>query len=206
MVPSHLELRRQPVTFTVVMANPIVNLKHTVAALGFWVLLGGVVFAQNSMPAADELLDRLRMASPAEAGRIEREVQMAWSRSGSATMDLLYARGNDAMRDGNTKLAIEHFTALTDHAPEFAEGYHARAQAYFAAGLYGPAIDDLETTLILNPDQYNAIFGLGAILQEFGNLRAAADLYRKVLAINPHHENAQRALDGLRRDGVGRTL
>ena len=153
MVPSHLELRRQPVTFTVVMANPIVNLKHTVAALGFWVLLGGVVFAQNSMPAADELLDRLRMASPAEAGRIEREVQMAWSRSGSATMDLLYARGNDAMRDGNTKLAIEHFTALTDHAPEF-----------------------------------------------------AADLYRKVLAINPHHENAQRALDGLRRDGVGRTL
>ena len=148
MVPSHLELRRQPVTFTVVMANPIVNLKHTVAALGFWVLLGGVVFAQNSMPAADELLDRLRMASPAEA----------------------------------------------------------RAQAYFAAGLYGPAIDDLETALILNPDQYNAIFGLGAILQEFGNLRAAADLYRKVLAINPHHENAQRALDGLRRDGVGRTL
>ena len=165
MVPSHLELRRQPVTFTVVMGNP-----------------------------------------PAEAGRIEREVQMAWSRSGSATMDLLYARGNDAMRDGNTKLAIEHFTALTDHAPEFAEGFHARAQAYFAAGLYGPAIDDLETALILNPDQYNAIFGLGAILQEFGNLRAAADLYRQVLAINPHHENAQRALDGLRRDGVGRTL
>ncbi|KKK90551.1 hypothetical protein LCGC14_2721860, partial [marine sediment metagenome] len=121
-------------------------------------------------------------------------------------MDLLYARGNDAMRDGNTKLAIEHFTALTDHAPEFAEGFHARAQAYFAAGLYGPAIDDLETALILNPDQYNAIFGLGAILQEFGNLRAAADLYRQVLAINPHHENAQRALDGLRRDGVGRTL
>ncbi|BDY16501.1 hypothetical protein Sulfitobl28_24710 [Sulfitobacter pontiacus] len=107
---------------------------------------------------------------------------------------------------GDTTLAIAHLTALTDHAPDFAEGYHARAQAYFAAGLYGPAIDDLETTLALNPQQYNAIFGLGAILQEFGDLRAAADLYRRVLSINPHHDNAQRALDGLRRDGIGRTL
>ncbi|MCX8225429.1 MAG: hypothetical protein OTI35_05110, partial [Sulfitobacter sp.] len=88
----------------------------------------------------------------------------------------------------------------------FAEGYHARAQAYFQADLYGPAIDDLESTLALNPQQYNAIFGLGAILQEFGNLRSAAELYRRVLMINPHHENAQKALDGLRRDGIGRTL
>ncbi|HBM41459.1 MAG TPA: hypothetical protein DD402_16650, partial [Sulfitobacter sp.] len=135
-----------------------------------------------------------------------RDVQRAWARSGSAAMDLLYSRGRDAMSEGDTTLAIDHLTALTDHAPDFAEGYHARAQAYFAAGLYGPAIDDLETTLALNPQQYNAIFGLGAILQEFGDLRAAADLYRRVLSINPHHDNAQRALDGLRRDGIGRTL
>lgn len=205
MVPTRLELWRQPVTFTVVMANHIVNLKHTVAALGFWVLLGGVSFAQ-SMPQADALLDRLRAAPPAEAPRIEREIQTAWSRSGSASIDLLLKRGREAMQADDMALAIDHFTALTDHAPEFAEGYHARAQAYFQADLYGPAIDDLESTLALNPLQFNAIFGLGAILQEFGNLPAAAQLYRRVLEINPHHENAQKALDGLRRDGIGRTL
>ena len=188
------------------MANHLVNLKHTVAALGFWVLLGGVSFAQSSMPDATDLLERLRVAPAPEASLIEREIQTAWSRSGSATIDLLYKRGRDAMRDGDTNLAIEHLTALTDYAPDFAEGFHARAQAYFQADLYGPAIDDLEVTLALNPQQYNAIFGLGAILQEFGNLRAAAELYRRVLEINPHHENAQKALDGLRRDGIGRTL
>lgn len=206
MLPRCLEKWRQPVTFTVVMVNHIVNLKHTVAALGFWVLLGGVSFAQAQMPQAEELLDELRMAPAEEASRIERAVQTAWARSGSASIDLLLKRGLDALAGGDTVLAIEHFTALTDHAPDFAEGYHARAQAYFRADLYGPAIDDLELTLALNPQQFNAIFGLGAILQEFGDLRSAANLYRRVLAINPHHENAQKALDGLRRDGIGRTL
>jgi tetratricopeptide (TPR) repeat protein len=206
MAPTRLEMWRQPVTFTLVMVNHIVNLKHTVAALGFWVLLAGVSFAQSASPQAEKLLDKLRTAPAEEAARIEREVQTVWSRSGSATIDLLMKRGRDAMRAGDTKLAIEHYTALTDHAPEFAEGYHARAQAYFRAELYGPAVDDLESTLFFNPQQYNAIFGLGAILQEVGNLRAAAELYRRVLEINPHHENAQKALDGLRRDGIGRTL
>ncbi len=206
MAPTRLELWRQPVTFTVVMANPIVNLKHIVTALGFWVLLGGLSFAQTGHPQAEALLEELRTAPATDVSRIEREVQTAWSRSGSATIDLLMNRGRDAMEAGDIALAIEHLTALTDHAPNFAEGYHARAQAYFQADLYGPAIDDLESTLALNPQQYNAIFGLGAILQEFGNLRAAAELYRRVLEINPHHENAQKALDGLRRDGIGRTL
>jgi len=206
MAPTRLEMWRQPVTFTLIMVNHSVNLKQTVAALGFWVLLAGVSFAQSASPQAEKLLDKLRTAPAEEAARIEREVQTVWSRSGSATIDLLMKRGRDAMRAGDTKLAIEHYTALTDHAPEFAEGYHARAQAYFRAELYGPAVDDLESTLFFNPQQYNAIFGLGAILQEVGNLRAAAELYRRVLEINPHHENAQKALDGLRRDGIGRTL
>ncbi len=206
MVPTRLEMWRQPVTFNIVMVNHIVNLKHIVAALGLWVLLAGISFAQSALPQTDELLEKLKNAPVEDVSRIEREVQTAWSRSGSATIDLLMKRGREAMQAGDTKLAIEHFTALTDHAPAFAEGYHARAQAYFQADLYGPAIDDLESTLALNPQQYNAIFGLGAILQEFGNLRSAAELYRRVLAINPHHENAQKALDGLRRDGIGRTL
>ncbi|SFS68884.1 Tetratricopeptide repeat-containing protein [Sulfitobacter marinus] len=206
MAPTRLEKWRQPVTFNIVMANQIVNLKHTVAAIGLMVLLAGACFAQSTESEVDLLLDKLRSAPADEAARIDRDIQTAWLRSGSATIDLLIKRGSDALRAGDTKLAIEHFTALTDHAPEFAEGYHLRAQAYFHADLYGPAIDDLESTLTFNPLQYYAIFGLGAILQEFGNLRSAAQLYRRVLEINPHHENAQKALDGLRRDGIGRTV
>lgn len=151
-------------------------------------------------------MEELRGANEAEAPRLARSVMREWAKSGSAAMDLLLKRGREALDQGDTALAIEHLTALTDHAPEFAEGFHARATAYHAAGLYGPALDDLERALFLNPDNFNAIFGLGAMFHEFGDLPRAASLYRKVLALHPHHEDAQQALTVLRRDGIGRTL
>lgn len=110
------------------------------------------------------------------------------------------------MEEGDYALAIEHLTALTDHAPQFAEGFHARAQAYFRAELYGPALDDLELALALNPQHFDAIFGLAVMVQEFGDPRRAADLYRRVLTIHPNHENAGKALSRLKRDGIGREL
>jgi tetratricopeptide (TPR) repeat protein len=185
------------------MRNLPVNLKRHLAALGTSVLLCSTSIADTATP---ELLDRLRNAQASEAVRLAREVELEWSKSGSAAMDLLLRRGREALSEGEFPLAVEHFTALTDHAPDFAEGYHARAEAYFRSDLYGPALDDLETTLALNPLQYEAMFGLGVMLQEFGNLRQAAELYRRALEIHPNHENAKDALSRLRRDGIGREL
>ncbi|MGJ8618195.1 MAG: tetratricopeptide repeat protein [Sulfitobacter sp.] len=188
-----------------------VNLKRHLTAIGLLVLLSGIAIGAapgvaHAEMASPELLERLRSASAIDAPRVEREVETVWSRSGSAAMDLLLKRGREALDKGNIQLAIEHFTALTDHAPDFAEGYHMRAQAYFRANLYGPALDDLETTLSLNPDNFNAIFGFAVMVQEFGNLPRAAELYRRVLAIHPNHENAKAALDAMKRDGIGRKL
>lgn len=151
-------------------------------------------------------MDKLQNATEAEAPRVAKEIELVWARSGSAAMDLLLRRGREALQEGEFATAIEHLTALTDHAPEFAEGYHARAEAYFRSDLYGPAVDDLELTLALNPQQYDAMFGLATIFQEFGDLRKAADLYRQVLEYHPHHTNAKEALARLKRDGIGREL
>ncbi|MEQ6248468.1 tetratricopeptide repeat protein [Sulfitobacter sp. HNIBRBA3233] len=179
-----------------------VNLKHAVATLGVVLLLGVPAQAQDQ----DVLIEKLRTATPEEAANAQRDLEREWSRSGSAAMDLLLKRGREAMAVGDFDVAIDHLTALTDHAPDFAEGFHARATAYFRAELYGPAIDDLERTLALNPQHFNAIFGLAVMFEEFGRTRQAAQLYRRVLALNPHHENATKALEGLKKDGIGRTL
>lgn len=187
------------------MRTLIVNLKHTVAALGAAVLLCSPVFAQER-PRIETLLETLRTAPAEQSNAAERDVMREWGRSGSATMDLLLKRGREAMAVDDFGKAIEHFTALTDHAPDFAEGYHARATAYYRADLYGPALDDLETVLALNPNHFNAIFGLAVMIEELGNSRAAADLYRRVLALHPHHENAGKALEQLKTEGIGRTL
>lgn len=184
-----------------------VNLKHHVTALALAIGAGVLPYGMASAePAPEALLQELRDASEGEAGRIMREIETTWSRSGSAAMDLLLKRGRDAIAAEDYQTAIEHLTALTDHAPQFAEGFHARAEAYFRADLYGPALDDLELALALDPTHFNAIFGLGAMFQQFGDDRRAARLYRQVLEYHPYHETAQRALDTLKRDGIGREL
>lgn len=144
--------------------------------------------------------------SAAEASRYDRQLKALWSKSGSAAMDLLLKRGRDAMEVENLPAAIEHLTALTDHAPEFAEGFHARASAFFHSEMFGPAVADLEKALYLNPNNYNAIFGLGAVLETFGDETRALAAYRRVLALHPHHEDATEALKRLEAKVEGQSL
>ncbi|WP_223423728.1 tetratricopeptide repeat protein [Tateyamaria pelophila] len=159
--------------------------------------------AQSSV---DEMLDALRTAEPAEATRLTREIERLWSQSGSTSLDMLLRRGREALEAEEIDVAIEHLTAVTDHAPEFAEGWHTRATAFYMKGLYGPALDDLQKALILNPENYNAIFGLGVMLQEFGELSRAEQAFSQVIDLNPNHEPASNALERLKSDGIGREL
>ena len=161
------------------------------------------VSAQSSL---DEMLDALQSAEPAEATRLTREIERLWELSGSTTVDLLLRRGREAMEEEDIETAIDHLTAVTDHAPDFAEGWHARATAYYMKDLYGPALNDLQKALTLNPQNYNAMFGLGVMLQEFGDYVRAEQAFLEVLALHPHHENATTALDQLKRRGIGREL
>ncbi|MEM8654853.1 MAG: tetratricopeptide repeat protein [Pseudomonadota bacterium] len=152
------------------------------------------------------MLDQLRSAEPAEATRLTREIERVWAQSGSTALDMLLRRGREALEDEQPDIAIEHFTALIDHAPDFAEGWHARATAFYMKDLYGPALSDLERALALNPDNYNAMFGLGIMFQEFGDTRRAEQAFQRVLDLHPHHENATKALEQLKAQGIGRTL
>ena len=190
------------------------NLKGIVAAVAAVVMNSIPLAAQSADPpgsspaetiveipadSTDEaaLLQALANSDPSGAKRAERQLQALWDKSGSAAMDLLLRRGRDAMKVDDTRAAIEHLTALTDHAPEFAEGWHARASAYFDAGLYGPALADLERALALNPNNYKAIYGLGAILETFGDQARAYEAYQKAQAINPYYQEVTEALERL---------
>lgn len=158
--------------------------------------------------AQDEaaLLQRLQAADQAEAQQIEAELVLLWSRSGSASMDLLLARGRRALAQGDTEGAIEQFTALTDHAPEFAEGWNARAIAYFQAGLYGPSIADIGHVLALNPHHFGAMAGLAAMLEDTGQYQKALEVQRRIAAIYPAMKGLQDAIGRLEKQTGGATL
>jgi tetratricopeptide (TPR) repeat protein len=193
------------------MNAELTKLKGIVAALAA-IVMYSLPLAADEVPAAADLDDEtalllaLKDADEVESKRVERQLQALWGKSGSPAMDLLLKRGRDALERDDSQQAIEHFTALTDHAPEFAEGWHARASAYFDVDLYGPAVADLERALALNPNNYNAIFGLGAILETFGESARAYEAYLRAQAIHPNHEDISNAIDRLRPDVEGKEL
>lgn len=186
-----------------VMGIKLINLKCIVAALVLPVMFSLPLQAAERV---EDLLLKLKEAEPAQATMLDRAVQAEWSKTGSASMDLLLKRGRDALEVEDYSAAIEHLTALTDHAPDFAEGWHLRATAYYLSDLYGPALADLETALRLNPNNYNAIFGLAVLLEEFGDTQRAYDAYTRVRAIHPNHSEVSSALERLERDVVGQSL
>lgn len=181
---------------------PLLN--RIVAALCAVFLLSSAVFAQT--PALDTLFERLKTADEGASGRIEREIWNEWSKSGSPAMDLLLQRGRVAMAAGNIDEAIEHLTALTDHAPDFAEGWNARATAYYQAGQFGPSVSDIAHVLTLNPRHFGAMSGLAAIYESLGKEQKALDIYRAALAIHPHLAGVSTAIERLEKDLAGTEL
>ena len=154
----------------------------------------------------DPLFEALREADPTGAREIENRIWEEWSRSGSAAMDLLLERGRDALQEGEVGTAIEHFSALVDHAPDFAEAYNARATAYFQAGLYGLAIEDIRETLVRNPRHFAAMSGLAMILEEIGEDEGALEVWRGVEALHPTREGVRQAIERLERQVEGVSL
>jgi Flp pilus assembly protein TadD len=154
----------------------------------------------------DALFDRLNSATADQAEAIEHEIWMEWSKSGSDAMDLLLMRGRDAIAAGDAKLAVQHLTALVDHAPDFAEGWNARATAYYQLGEYGPSVADIARTLTLNPRHFGALSGLGSIFEQLGAPEKARAAYQAALAVNPFATGASEAIDRIDAATSGKDL
>ena len=131
--------------------------------------------------------------------RIEGEITRIWSRSGSDAMDLLLRRGNEALEAEDYAAALEHFTALTDHAPDFAEGWNARATTFYLMGEYALSIADVERVLALNPRHFGALAGLAFMLEAMGEPELALKALHAVQELNPNRPNINDAATRLER-------
>lgn len=168
-------------------------------ASAVWLWTGSPVTAQAPDPKLDALFAELAEPGRSDWMRIEAEITRIWSRSGSDAMDLLFQRGQAAVEAGDLIAAVEHFTALTDHAPVFAEGWNARATAYYLTGDYSLSIVDIERVLALNPRHFGALSGLAIILEELGEPELALAALREVQALNPNRDTVNQAVSRLER-------
>lgn len=175
-----------------------------------YVTSSGPAYAQSHGTGPEvealELLEELRAVPADEALRLTGEILERWSHSGSAALDFLLSRGRAAMEAEDYTAAIDHLTALTDHAPDFAEGWNARGTAFFLADEFGLALSDLERALVLNPNHFGALSGLGVIYERVDQPEAALRAFEEALKIHPHMEDVQTAVERLRAETQGIAL
>lgn len=146
----------------------------------------------------DELLAELRNPELPTWESVEQKIIRLWSESGSDTVDYLLSRGEEALRAEDYPKAVEHFTAVIDHAPDFAEGWNSRATAFFLMEEFGLALEDVHRALALNPDHFGALSGAGIIYEQMGEYHLALRALRLAHALNPHHENVGEAIERLK--------
>lgn len=126
----------------------------------------------------------------------QNQIRRMWNRSGSASMDLISRRADNAIEAEDLDTALIHLNDLTRLAPDFAEGWNKRATVHFMRGEYGPSLEDIARTLRLEPRHFGALSGLGIILDRVGDKKGALEAYRRAAKLHPNLPGVQ---DGIKK-------
>ena len=155
----------------------------------------------------DTLFEALKVAPDNESARaIEQSIWALWIASGSDTCNLLMGRVKAAIEQKDLDLAVKLLDAVIEIKPSYTEAWNRRATIHYLQKDYGGALADIREVLAREPRHFGALSGLGLILQEIGDDKHALEAYRRALAIDPHLENIEEAIENLRDKVEGRDI
>lgn len=158
-------------------------------------------------PRLDPLFAILKeTTNPIEAQIAEQQIWLLWMSSADDTVNLLMARGVDAMSAQDLKTAFKVFTDLVEIAPDFAEGWNKRATVLYLLGAYPESMADIDRTLELEPRHFGALSGLGLCNVELEHDEAALDAFQRALALNPHMDSVRANAELMQRKIDGKTI
>ena len=153
-----------------------------------------------------DLYADLKISNTDAALDLEREIKRLWELSGSPSIDFLYEKGNIAYLSGDYKTSIEHYSSVIEFAPDFAMGLFARSRSYSHMNYDGPALNDLEKVLSLDPNHFYAVLALGQLLEKYDMPGLALKAYQAALEIHPHFEEAKRLKEFIDRTVLDRKI
>jgi len=96
--------------------------------------------------------------------------------------------------------------AVTNIAPNYAEGWHIRATMEQTAGEDTAALVSLQKVVLLNPRHFTALTELAGMLEDYGDKAGALKLYRRAQDIDPQLEIASRKVRELTQSVEGRDI
>lgn len=140
------------------------------------------------------------------AEQIQRALQRLYMTSGSPTVDILMRRSVKAINEDKYAKALRLLNAVIKLAPDYAEGWNQRAFTFYKQNQLRQATGDLRRVLALDPNHFRALAGLGAILREVGDEVGAYRVFKRLNEVNPHSENAAKALEELKLKVDGRGI
>jgi tetratricopeptide (TPR) repeat protein len=137
----------------------------------------------------DRLFQALKIApDDASAKYIENRIWSLWTAAGGDTANLLMGRVKVAVDGKDLDLAIRLLTAIIEIRPDYVEARNRRATIYFTKHDFEHSLADIHDVLAREPRHFGALSGLGMILQEVGDDKAALEAFRRALAVHPHLE------------------
>ena len=140
------------------------------------------------------------------AKAVAEAIERVWQHSGSATIDLLMDRAMHAVADNKLDKALKLLDHVVALAPDFTEGWNRRAYVYYVRNDIDHALGDLRRTLALDPNHFKALEGLGQILSEIGEKKAALKAFRKLMSVHPYWSGAKQSIEELERDVDGQGI
>lgn len=140
------------------------------------------------------------------ANRISSALERIYLTSGSSTVDLLMERGIKAANAKKYAQAMKYLDAVTELAPDYAEGWNRRAFVLYRQNDYHRAAGDLRRVLALDPNHIKALDGLGTILQATGDEAGALKVFNRLSDVNPYWPGTERVLKELKRKVEGRGI
>jgi tetratricopeptide (TPR) repeat protein len=165
-----------------------------VLALSSTALLFNVSVAlsdQKDKRLPDLFNDLKQSASHDTAQVVEKKIWEIWTSHEVPQIDLLMERGIKLLNSNNLDEAMLVFNSLLDQAPDFSEAWNKRATIYFLMGDFEKSMQDIQSTLALEPRHFGAISGLGLIFNALERPENALKAFRRVQEIYPLSRSAK---------------
>jgi tetratricopeptide (TPR) repeat protein len=147
---------------------------------------------QDASERQDSLFSELKHArTPQAAERVATRIREEWSRSGSASVDLMMGWASEAMAERRYDVALDFLDQVVILSPDYAEAWNRRATVHFMMDDPAKSMLDIERTLRLEPRHFGALGGMAQILRDAGRRERALEAYLRVLEVYPQLRSVQ---------------
>jgi tetratricopeptide (TPR) repeat protein len=165
---------------------------------------------QTAAEREKTLSDLYALLAPADdeasANAIAEGIERVWAHSGSPTVDLLLGRAMKAIGEKHMDKALKFLDHALEQAPDFTEAWSRRAYVHFQRNEIDQALGDLRRALALDPNNFKVLDGLGQVMREIGQKKAALQVFRQLREVHPYWPNVDRMVDELAREVEGQGI